>query len=121
MAAKIGVANLCGLSCLVTFLLSGVGLNAAPLTCDLSQYQSRPGLTADIDMDELAVQWEGESAQKLRVRFAVRDGVPIVRELSIQSAGGWIVLARDLAPEFRVTTGIRRTNHGLPEENRWDV
>src|SRR6266404_2124812 len=28
---------------------------------------------------------------------------------------------RNLLPEFGVTTGIRRKNHGLPETNRWDV
>jgi hypothetical protein len=36
-------------------------------------------------------------------------------------AGQWTALGRDLKPVFGVTTGIRRTNHGLPEENRWDV
>jgi hypothetical protein len=112
-------------SCLtgiVLFTLSSAVLNAAPLRCDLAQYQPLTGLAARVEMDDLVVEWDGESDQKLRARFAVRDGIPLVRELAIQPrAGAWRVLARDLTPEFRVTTGIRRTNHGLPEENRWDV
>src|SRR5262249_31122621 len=48
--------------------------------------------------------------------------VPALRELAIRSKDGpWKTLAQDLVPEFQVTTGIRRTNHGLPEANRWDV
>ena len=35
--------------------------------------------------------------------------------------GKWVTLGRDLIPEFGVTTGVRRTGHGLPESNRWDV
>jgi hypothetical protein len=30
-------------------------------------------------------------------------------------------LGRDLVPEFGVTTGVRRTGHGLDHEHRWDV
>src|SRR5262245_34600440 len=119
MAVKMRLAKSCSLSCLFVFVLRCLELSAAPLTCDLSQYhQSTPGLAANLDAEELAVQWDGESDQKLRARLGIRDGVPVVRELSIQTRGGsWTVLARDLTPEFRVTTGVRRTNHGLPEEN----
>src|SRR5436190_3421351 len=101
---------------------SGALLNAAPLTCDLNQYRALQGLEATVETDALVVRWDGERGQKLRGRFGITNGVPAIRELAIQSkAGSWMVLAQDLTPEFGVTTGIRRTNHGLPEENRWDV
>src|SRR2546430_7373755 len=39
----------------------------------------------------------------------LRDGQPLVRELAAKKgAAGWIVLGRDLAPEFQVTSGVRR-------------
>jgi hypothetical protein len=122
MNAKSRIASLCSLSCILIWTLGGPALSAATLTCDLAQYRPIPGLAAEVGADDLTVQWDGESGQKLRARFGIRDGVPTVRELAIQTPGGnWNVLARELTPEFGVTTGIRRTNHGLPEENRWDV
>src|SRR5262249_2831101 len=33
----------------------------------------------------------------------------------------WVTLGRNLIPDFGVTIGVRRTGHGLPESNRWDV
>ena len=111
----------CSASILIV-MFTGVALKAAPLNCDLSQYHPAPGLAAGREGDDLTVQWDGESGQKLRARLGIVAGVPTVRELAIQPSGGaWSILARDLTPEFGVTTGIRRTNHGLAEENRWDV
>ena len=51
------------------------------------------------------------------------DGTPTILELAVRKAkeGAWKTLGRNLVPEFGVTTGVRRTGHGLPEENRWDV
>src|SRR5262245_40519688 len=97
-------------------------LKAGTLDCNLIQYRPLPGLTAGVEMQDLVVQWDGESGSKLRMRLGIHDGVPTVRDLAIQpKAGLWRVLARSLTPDIGVTTGIRRTNHGLPEENRWDV
>ncbi len=97
-------------------------VRAATLHCDLSQYWPAPGLTASVEMESLAVVWDGESGQKLRARFTIDAGIPTVQELAVQPpAGSWQILAQNLTPEFGLTTGIRRTNHGLPEENRWDV
>ena len=60
--------------------------------------------------------------QECLARFAIVDGVPTVTELAVRKKGGkWVTLGRNLIPEFGVTTGVRRTGHGLPEENRWDV
>src|SRR5262245_2845943 len=113
------------LSSLIVILMCGLGCpvaSAANLNCDLSQYQRLPGLTANVEMEALSVQWDGDSGQKLRAQFTIREGIPTVQELAFQpAAGSWQILARNLTPEFGVTTGIRRTNHGLSEENRWDV
>ena len=113
----------CFLVCLIGFVLSSTSiLNAAAFNCDLAQYQPLSGLTANLDGENLTIQWDGEAGNKLRARFAIQDGVPVIGELAIQPPdGAWRALAKDLRPEFGVTTGVRRTNHGLPEENRWDV
>lgn len=116
------VFSVSGLGCILFWGVNGHCLNAAPLNCNLDQYRPQPGLEANMEADTLVVRWDGEPGQKLRAQFGITNGVPVVRELAIQpEAGPWTVLARDLIPEFRVTIGIRRTNHGLPEENRWDV
>ena len=104
------------------WIWSGAAASGATLPCDLSEYRPLPGLAAKVEADDLDVQWDGEAGQKLRAHLGIQDGVPTVRELSIQAPGGdWRVLGQNLTPEFGVTTGVRRTNHGLPEENRWDV
>src|SRR5437867_6156328 len=95
---------------------------AADLACDMSQYHGLHGLEAQVEKDALSVRWSGEHGQQLRVSFALEHGVPTVRELAARTQDGrWSILGRNLAPEFGVTTGIRRTNHGLAETNRWDV
>src|SRR5437867_926133 len=97
-------------------------VHAASLICDMSQYRPWPGLDAQVDHDALVVQWAGEHGQQLRASFAIGNDSPIVRELAVRGNNGpWSTLGRNLVPEFGVTTGIRRTNHGLPETNRWDV
>jgi len=122
MTAKSHVVSPCCLSCILVWSLGSFVLNAATLNCNLDQYRRLPGLAAEALMEDLVVQWEGESGQNFRAKLGIQDGVPIVRELAVQPASGsWRVLARGLTPEFGVTTGVRRTNHGLSEENRWDV
>src|SRR5262245_3509211 len=110
---------------LIVILVAGFvvpAASAANLNCNLNQYQPLEGLAANVESDELVVHWDGESGQKLRARFTIHDGIPTVQELAVQPASGsWQILARNLTPDIGVTTGIRRTNHGLPEENRWDV
>src|SRR5262249_2110617 len=122
MRANFISASRISLIVILVFALVGPVASAANLNCDLSQYQPLPGLTANAATEELVVHWNGESAQNLRPRLTIRDGIPTVLELAVQPAGGsWQILARNLTPDFGVTTGIRRTNHGLAEENRWDV
>jgi len=85
------------------------GALAAPLNCDLSQYKASSGLTAAIEQDGLTISWTGHGGTALRARYGLNGASPIVRDLSVSKGGGsWASLGRDLAPEFRVTSGIRR-------------
>src|SRR3982751_3517367 len=89
---------------------------------DLTGYRPHPGLLAVSEGGSLAVTWDGEKGQELQARFSTVDGTPTVKELGVRSKGGeWRSLGKDLVPEFGVTTGIRRTGHGLDHEHRWDV
>src|SRR2546427_3824786 len=95
---------------------------ASELSCDMTGYRATPGLEARVEKDALLAQWKGEAGQPLRASFAIEKERPVIRERAVQNRDGpWSTLGRNLVPEFGVTTGIRRTNHGLPETNRWDV
>lgn len=77
--------------------------------CDLSAYKAAPGLGAVQAGENLRVTWAGASGQELRAIFGVEDGTPRIREMAVRKAGGsWVVLGRELVPEFRVTAGVRR-------------
>jgi len=101
----------------------GFGCGAAPPpTCDMTAYRPQPGLEAFLQDESLTARWDGENGQKLLARFAVVNGTPTVRELAVRKERGeWATVGRDLVPEFGLTTGVRRTGHGLSYENRWDV
>src|SRR5580704_12869183 len=89
-------------------LCSGVSFGQA-LHCSLQAYKAVSGITAEDTGGAVALTWQGESGQELRAEFGIRDGQPIVQELAAREAGGrWIVLGKDLTPEFQVTTGKRR-------------
>ena len=95
---------------LTAMLSAGLFVGAAPSTWDLGGYRAQPGLSAVVEGEALVVQWTGAPGQELRARFAATGGTPTIRELAVREGGGaWAVLGRDLVPEFRVTTGVRRT------------
>jgi hypothetical protein len=77
-------------------------------TCDLSEYKALDGLKAAARPDSLEVTWQGERGQELRAAFAIQDGQPAIRELTVRKSGKWVTLAHDLRPEFQVTTARRR-------------
>ena len=78
-------------------------------SCDLSEYKVAEGLKAEQRQGALDVTWQGERGEQLRAAFTIRDGQPIVHELAARKgAGNWIVLGRDVVPEFEVTSGKRR-------------
>ena len=80
------------------------------LSCDLAEYQAVPGLRAVVSGDTLDLTWDGDNDQELQLRFAIRGGTPTISDLRIKEkdAPDWVQVARDLTPEFRVVSGIRR-------------
>jgi hypothetical protein len=88
-------------------MLSGAA--AQTPSCDMQAYKSVDGLRAVRLGSGVELTWQGEAAQQLRARFALVDGQPVVQELAARKAvGAWIVLGKDLTPQFEVTTGRRR-------------
>src|ERR1035437_5180445 len=89
-------------------LFSVVGA-AQGVSCNMQDYKAVDGVRAAADRQSVTLTWQGEGAQQLRAQFALRDGQPVVAELAARKAGGaWVVLGKDLAPGFQVTTGRRR-------------
>ena len=77
--------------------------------CDLSEYTPLDGLTAANQGEVLALTWSGERGTELRLALTVLDESPLVAEMAVRRAGGsWVNLARDVTPEFNVTSGLRR-------------
>jgi hypothetical protein len=92
----------------VLFLIS-TAVCAQPLACDMSGYKPQDGLRAEMRNGAVELSWNGAAGQQLRTSFAVRDGQPVIAEMAVRKSGGaWVVLGRNLAPEFEVTTGKRR-------------
>jgi hypothetical protein len=82
---------------------------AQTLHCDMQGYKPVEGVTVTSAANSIELAWPGEKGQQLRARFTLRDGQPIIQELAAQKTGGaWIVLGKDLTPDFQVTTGKRR-------------
>ena len=97
----------------------GLGLFAVAgaaqgVNCNMQDYKAVDGVRAVADGKSVTLEWQGEGAQVLRAQFGLRDGQPVVEELAARKAGGagaggaWVVLGKDLTPEFQVTTGRRR-------------
>lgn len=90
-------------------IILGVITAAAGQECDLKGYKAQDGLKADTSGGALTINWRGDRDQQLRASFIIRNGQPLVHELAIRNdQGNWIGLGRDLAPEFEVTSGVRR-------------
>jgi len=97
---------------LLSCLWLAVTATAAPLNCDLSEYKEQAGLKAVMNGEMLRLTWEGERGQELRADFGIENGQPVIRELAVRRLGGaWVVLGRDLRPEFQVTSGKRRISN----------
>ena len=85
------------------------------LMCNLAEYRPQPGLSAAVSGGELALTWDGDPNQELRMHLTIREGTPTIRDLAIRRPGGqWAIVASDVTPEFGVVTGMRRvTNQQL--------
>ncbi|HSS12347.1 MAG TPA: hypothetical protein VLL04_00535, partial [Rhizomicrobium sp.] len=96
---------LCG--AFVSLLIPAVGAHAAP--CDLAGYKAQAGLVAQPSADGVTLSWQGEAGANLKAQFGMAGGAPVVRELAVQEQGGsWLTLARNVTPDFQVTTARRR-------------
>jgi hypothetical protein len=75
----------------------------------MTQYHASSGLTAAIDQDALVVAWTGQGNSEVRVRYAIDNGQPVLRDLSTRKPGGqWATLGQNLVPEYHVVSGLRR-------------
>ncbi len=97
---------------------AGGGENSAlvgtgdPLACDLDGYAPAGGPAATMEQNTLLVTWAGAAGADLRLRLGLEDAAPIVRELAVRPQGGaWGTLGRNLAPDFHVTSGVRRISY----------
>jgi hypothetical protein len=96
-------------------LSSGVGLRTlaqSSSACDLSGYAPAAGLVAANDAGGTTVTWDGTARDEVRVRLAIAQGAPAIREIAIRRKGGaWATLASNVKPEYRVVSGVRRMSN----------
>ncbi len=96
-------------SLLLCAMLGAAGAAGQNFTCDLQQYRPAEGMRADVRAGALDIQWQGERGEQLRASFTIRGRIPTIVDLAARRSGSnWIVLGRDLVPEFQVTSGKRR-------------
>jgi hypothetical protein len=99
-----------GLICILV-LLSSVSIPAQndPIIYDLEDYSAQNDLQATVENNLLTLQWAGDPGNDIRLKFAVRQGIPTIVEMAIHRVEkGWTVFARNLVPEYRVVSGLRR-------------
>jgi hypothetical protein len=95
-------------SCLLFFSTAW----ANQVTCDMSAYKAQPGITAASTGDTLAVTWNGDGDQEVRLTLAVNSGTPTVKEIALRHGRGpWTTLASNVTPDFAVMTGLRRMSN----------
>ena len=81
----------------------------AALDCDLKDYKPVAGLTASVQQDLLSVSWTGQDGADVRMRYAIDNAKPVVRDIAVRKQGGqWATLAENLSPEYHVVSGLRR-------------
>jgi len=88
---------------------------AAPVSCDMSKYKPASGLTATAAPGGVAITWNGDTGEEVRLRLIIADGTPQIDELAVRRAGGaWAPVARHARPDFHIVSGLRRiTNQQL--------
>ena len=128
----------CGLLLAIATLTGLAG--AQSLDCNFQGYKAVDGLKSTKSDSGVTLTWQGEREQELRASFGIRDGAPVVKELAArQGTGSWVLLGKNLTPDFQVSTGKRRIsqaqrtqlkalNKDTPEEESrrkwntfWDV
>ena len=90
-------------------LTSVLPASAQVLSCNLSGFSPSPGLAASITADTLTVTWDGDPGQEARLRFAIVNGTPTIRDVAVRARGGaWKIAGSNMTPDFRVVEGLRR-------------
>ncbi|MEI9979016.1 MAG: hypothetical protein WDN23_08430 [Edaphobacter sp.] len=93
---------------LLGLAFSGISV-AQTLNCNMQDYKGIDGVKAEAVHNSVELSWDGEAGAQLRAQFTLRDGQPLVQELAARKGDGpWIVLGKNLTPQFEVTTGQRR-------------
>lgn len=116
---------MCSTNCIRTVLfwttaLIGVAPTRAghidPVKFNFEFYRPPPGLIAQVKTDTLIIDWQGENQNEIRMCFVVKDGTPTISELKITASNGSdFVLAKNVEPEFRIVSGIRRVTQQQTE------
>src|SRR5439155_330395 len=106
------------LMCTFAFVFTASASQAQ--VCTMSGYKASPGMSAAEDRNGLTITWDGDKNQEIRLRLAIDNGTPTIRELSVRHKGrSWGTLASNVTPEFSFVSGIRRidreTREGLEE------
>ena len=103
------VVSLSRITVMSAIALAAATASADPLNANLSGYKPAPGLSAVVTGDSLVATWDGDHGAELRLRFGIEQGTPTIQELAIKPPGGaWRELAKNVRPEFRVVSGLRR-------------
>lgn len=96
---------------------------AGALTVDLAAYRAQPGLVATQSGERLIVAWDGTGGTPMRLQVGIDAGMPVLHAVEYRRSGdtAWVRLSGDLRPEYRVVTGIRRSENAYPDWGRWDA
>ena len=109
------VAVAAGIAALIFYVAGGTrGISAcrAPSACSMTSYKAAPGLTATAEAGGVALEWDGDGNNQVRLRLAIVGGAPVIRELAVKPrAGTWSVLAANAAPDIRIAAGFRRMSN----------
>jgi hypothetical protein len=114
-----GYGGAVGASFLLAMSLSAtaVPMLASPPApgCGMGGYKAVQGLTAVPEPGGVGLTWEGDRDQQVRLRLVAAGGAPVIRELAVRSTGGgWVTVASNVTPDFRLVSGLRRiTNQQL--------
>ncbi len=113
MAAAVAGLVTAQVAAAVAPVTAGAQAVSEPLTCDLAGYRHHPDLTARVSGDVLAVEWAGAGDERVSLRFAIRDGVPVIDELALRAGEGtaWVPLATDARVEYSIVEGLRRISN----------
>ncbi len=87
-------------------------ISAQAVACSMSGYKAAAGLTATAEAGGVVLEWDGDANNQVRLRLAVVNGAPAIRELAVKPrTGTWAVLATNAAPDIRVAAGFRRMSN----------